>query len=189
MVSDVNNEADVGFQFPDWMPNSDGSIPCPPKGRGGCGTADLELRRNFKANWVMKLIKNAEDLTSNYQEVDADFSQGCSLCLSNISKGDNKIDTTVRQAAFREGTQDNFLYCPNAVDVEDHEIEHFQSHWMRGEPVIVRNVLDKTSGLSWEPMVMWRALRETSAKGKVKEETKSVKALDCLDWCEVSPFM
>ncbi|XVF33157.1 hypothetical protein REPUB_Repub17cG0144200 [Reevesia pubescens] len=57
---------------------------------------------------------------------------------------------------------------------------------MRGEPVIVRNVLEKTSGLSWEPMVMWRAFRETCANVKFKEETPSVKAIDCLDWCEVS---
>ncbi|XP_028090779.1 lysine-specific demethylase JMJ25-like [Camellia sinensis] len=69
--------------------------------------------------------------------------------------------------------------------MEDHDIEHFQQHWRKGEPVIVRNVLDRTSGLSWEPMVMWRALREKGAKGKFKEETTSVKALDCLDWCEV----
>ncbi|GFY90207.1 transcription factor jumonji (jmjC) domain-containing protein [Actinidia rufa] len=91
----------------------------------------------------------------------------------------------MRQAAFREHGLDNYLYCPTAIDMEDHEIEHFQRHWMRGEPVIVRNVLDKTSGLSWEPMVMWRAFRETGSKEKFKEETRSVTALDCLDWREV----
>lgn len=56
---------------------------------------------------------------------------------------------------------------------------------MSGEPVIVRNVLEKTSGLSWEPMVMWRAFRETGGNVKFKDETRSVKATDCLDWCEV----
>ncbi|KAL7002367.1 hypothetical protein U1Q18_003523 [Sarracenia purpurea var. burkii] len=178
-----NNEAAGSFQFPDWKANSDGSIPCPPKERGGCGAANLELIRNFKANWVIKLIKNAEDLTSNYQFLDADFSQGCSLCPSNISRERKKTNSKIRQASFRKYSQDNFLYCPNVM--EDNEIEHFQHHWMRGEPVIVRNVLDKTSGLSWEPMVMWRAFRETSAKGKFKEETRSVKAIDCLDWREV----
>ncbi|PSS26276.1 Lysine-specific demethylase [Actinidia chinensis var. chinensis] len=186
MVSAANNnKADVFYQFPDWRANTDGSIPCPPKERGGCGTAKLELIRNFKANWVMKLIKNAEDLTSNYKLLDADFSQGCSLCPANSSSRNNKIDSKMRQAAFREHGLDNYLYCPTAINMEDHEIEHFQRHWMRGEPVIVRNVLDKTSGLSWEPMVMWRAFRETGSKEKFKEETRSVTALDCLDWREV----
>ncbi|KAL9254536.1 Lysine-specific demethylase JMJ27-like protein [Drosera capensis] len=65
-------------------------------------------------------------------------------------------------------------------------IEHFQRHWIRGEPVIVRNVMDKTSGLSWEPLVLWWAFRETGAKGKLQEETRNVRALDCMDWCEVN---
>ncbi|KAK9910177.1 hypothetical protein M0R45_034149 [Rubus argutus] len=34
-------------------------------------------------------------------------------------------------------------------------------------------------------MVMWRAFREPGANAKFKEETRSVKAIDCLDWCEV----
>ncbi|KAF8413345.1 hypothetical protein HHK36_001324 [Tetracentron sinense] len=177
--------ADMSSHFPDWRAKTDGSISCPPKARGGCGTEILALRRNFKANWVVKLIKNAEDLTNHYQLPDVDFSQRCYLCLPNGSAGNDKKNSEVRQAAFRENSHDNFLYCPNAVDLRDDEIEHFQRHWMRGEPVIVRNVHEKTSGLSWEPMVMWRAFRETGAKRKFKEETRSVKAIDCLDWCEV----
>ncbi|KAF6165206.1 hypothetical protein GIB67_007191 [Kingdonia uniflora] len=61
--------------------------------------------------------------------------------------------------------------------------DNAQSHWMRGLPVIVRNVLEKTFGLSWEPMVMWRAFR--GAKGNLEEEIRNVKVIDCLDWCEV----
>ncbi|KAF6167489.1 hypothetical protein GIB67_031690, partial [Kingdonia uniflora] len=54
---------------------------------------------------------------------------------------------------------------------------------MRGIPVIVRKVLEKTSGLSWEPMVMKRAFR--GAKGNLEEEIRNEKVIDCLDWCEV----
>ncbi|KAF9601148.1 hypothetical protein IFM89_017053 [Coptis chinensis] len=36
-------------------------------------------------------------------------------------------------------------------------------------------------------MVMWRDFRETGSKGKLREETRSDKAIDCLDWCEISP--
>ncbi|OVA06274.1 zinc finger protein [Macleaya cordata] len=170
-------------QFPEWSANADGSIPCPPKERGGCGIEILALRRNFKTNWVGKLLNNAEELTNNCQFPDGDFSLGCSSC--HLSAENDKNNSEVRQAAFRESSHDNLLYCPDAVQLRDDETEHFQMHWMRGEPVIVRNVLEKTSGLSWEPMVMWRAFRETGAIRKLKEETKSVKAIDCLDWCEV----
>ncbi|KAI8010521.1 Lysine-specific demethylase JMJ25 [Camellia lanceoleosa] len=66
------------------------------------------------------------------------------------------------------------------------DLEHFQRHWVMGEPVIVRNVLEFTCGLSWEPMVMWRAFREISYnKGS---SDLAVTAVDCLDWCEVSLF-
>jgi lysine-specific demethylase 3 len=179
----VPSQADMFSPFPEWKANPDGNIPCPPKQRGGCGTALLELRRIYKANWVAKLLNNAEDLTRNYTPLDVDITEKCSLCQLNLFEG--KINPDVRRAAFRDDSKDNFLYSPNALDISDDEIEHFQRHWMRGEPVIVRNVLAKTSGLSWEPMVMWRALRETGSKAKFKEETQSVKAVDCLDWCGV----
>ncbi|CAI9261355.1 unnamed protein product [Lactuca saligna] len=55
-------------------------------------------------------------------------------------------------------------------------------HWRRGEPVVVKNVLKKTCGLSWEPMVMMRAFR--NAKKRLNEENQCVKAIDCLDWNE-----
>ncbi|XP_022924442.1 lysine-specific demethylase JMJ25 isoform X1 [Cucurbita moschata] len=163
--------------FQVWSPNPDGSIPCPPKQRGGCGIANLELRRSLKADWAAKLIEGAEGFTSDYKVSDSCSSEVCSSCCFNNNE--------VRQAAFRENSHDNFLYSPNADDVMDDGVNHFQRHWMKGEPVIVRNVLDKTSGLSWEPMVMWRAFRQTGANAKFKEETCSVKAIDCFDWCEV----
>ncbi|KAK6239693.1 hypothetical protein QUC31_005162 [Theobroma cacao] len=181
----TNDKAHMSSYFPDWRANTNGSIPCPPSDQGGCGASILELRRVFKANWVTKLISNVEDITSQYKPPDVDFSIECSACQPNGSDGNSNSRSNVRHAANREESHDNFLFCPNAVDISDDEIEHFQRHWMRGEPVIVRNVLEKTSGLSWEPMVMWRAFRETGANVKFKEETRSVKAIDCLDWCEV----
>ncbi|KAF5450417.1 hypothetical protein F2P56_030772 [Juglans regia] len=171
----------MSCNFPDWKAEAGGRIPCPPKILGGCGNEMLTLRRIFEANWVYNLIKSAEDLLCNYQPPDNDFSLGC--CLCHPMAGDRVRDSEVRQAAHRGSSNDNFLYCPNAVHLEDNEFEHFQMHWSRGEPVIVRNVLEKTSGLSWEPMVMWRAF--VGAKRKLKEEVASFKAIDCLDWCEV----
>ncbi|KAH9733706.1 transcription factor jumonji (JmjC) domain-containing protein [Citrus sinensis] len=83
-----------------------------------------------------------------------------------------KIDPcskSLRKAASREGVSDNYLYCPSATDVQHESLEHFKSHWIKGEPLIITNVLDYSSGLSWEPMVMSRAVRDTSySKGSQK---------------------
>nr|XP_043633548.1 uncharacterized protein LOC122604737 isoform X2 [Erigeron canadensis] len=169
--------ADNSVDFPVWKANAIGSVPCPPKVRGGCGNGILELRRMFEVNWVEELVSKAETLTSNFQMVNGDIMEGCTLCSSN-----ENLDT-VRKSASRKGSNDNLLYCPNDIDLEDNDFEHFQLHWRRGEPVVVRNVEQKTSGLSWEPRVMMRAFR--TAKIKLKEENRSVKAIDCLDLCEV----
>lgn len=163
-----------------WRAEVNGRIPCPPKARGGCGTSILTLRRIFEANWINKLIGIAEELTLKYQPPVVDLSLGCSECHS--FEEDATLNS-VRKAASRETGHDNFLYCPDAVEMGDAEFEHFQGHWIRGEPVIVRNVYKKASGLSWHPMVMWRAFR--AARKILKEESATFKAIDCLDWCEV----
>ncbi|KAK8521114.1 hypothetical protein V6N12_005028 [Hibiscus sabdariffa] len=167
----------------DWRAEADGGIPCPPQGRGGCGREKLTLRRIFETNSVEQLIQSAEELAINFQLPDIKFSEGCSLCQTSCSAGNEAKNFEVRQAAHREKSHDNFVYCPDVMQLEDNNIQHFQTHWMRGEPVIVRNVLEKSSGLSWEPLVMRRAF--IGAKKILKEEAKRVKAIDCLDWCEV----
>lgn len=52
--------------------------------------------------------------------------------------------------------------------------------------MIVSNVLETASGLSWEPMVMWRACRQM--KHTSHKEHLEVKAIDCLDWCGVGCY-
>ena len=45
----------------------------------------------------------------------------------------------------RENSNDNYLYYPTINDVKDGKTtEHFKKHLRRGEPVIVRDVLDNT---------------------------------------------
>ncbi|XP_020579159.1 lysine-specific demethylase JMJ25-like isoform X2 [Phalaenopsis equestris] len=167
-----------------WKLNADGSIPCAPKEMGGCGGAVLHLKCMFPEDLLSELELKAYRILE-YQT----FGHGsrphelincsCSYALRNVDFGMN----TLRKAASREGS-DNYLYCPSANDIKNDELEHFQGHWAKGEPVVVRNVLDLTSGLSWEPMVMWRALREKNRK-KASSENFEVKAIDCLDFCEV----
>ncbi|KAJ6969661.1 hypothetical protein NC653_034252 [Populus alba x Populus x berolinensis] len=184
-VSDLESKctADMSCKFPDWRAESDGRIPCPPKELGGCGTEILNLRRIFDANFVEEMIKSSEELTLNYQSPDIRLCEECYLCHPTSSTENGSKDFAVRKAAYRENSDDNFLYCPNALQLCDDDFEHFQLHWMRGEPVIVSHALERTSGLSWEPMVMWRAFK--GAEKIIKEEAHRVKAIDCLDWCEV----
>ncbi|KAL3006875.1 hypothetical protein AAZX31_08G302600 [Glycine max] len=69
-----------------------------------------------------------------------------------------------------------------AVDPQYKDLRHFQWHWEKGEPVIVSNVLECTSGLSWEPLVMWRALcHVTNTKHGQHLAEKTIDCLDCTE--------
>ncbi|KAL2521146.1 Transcription factor jumonji (jmjC) domain-containing protein [Forsythia ovata] len=167
----------------EWKSMENGSIPCPPKDVGGCGEGILELKSVFPDNLVSELFVKAKDIVKNYklEDVPEKFEQCCS-CL--IPDGENVADcNNLRKAASRENSEDNYLYCPKAKDLQHADLKHFQWHWSKGEPVIVSNVLETTLGLSWEPMVMWRALRQI--RNVNHELLLDVTALNCLDWCEV----
>lgn len=168
----------------EWKANEDGGIPCPPDYMDGCGDGLLELRCILSENFVSELVKKGEEIADAYNLIDMSKIPG-EKCSCSSGKGVNDLkDDTKRKAASREDSDDNYLYCPKARDIQHEDLKHFRWHWIRGEPVIVSNVLETTSGLSWEPLVMWRACRQMNhtKHGKHLE----VKAIDCLDWCEVS---
>lgn len=167
----------------EWKSMENGSIPCPPKDMGGCGEGILELKSVFPDSFVSELLVKAKDIVKNYEleDVPQNFEQWCS-CLK--LDGENVSDSNnLRKAASRENSEDNYLYCPKAKDLQHADLKHFQWHWSKGEPVIVSNVLETTLGLSWEPMVMWRALRQI--RNVNHELLLDVTAINCLDWCEV----
>ncbi|KAL5993425.1 hypothetical protein ACLOJK_014350 [Asimina triloba] len=164
----------------EWKANSNGSIPCPPVENGGCGEAILELRCIFPDNRLSWLEGKAQEIARNHKTEIPDKSVKCS-CFSEGGQSD--ISNSLRKAASREDSMDNYIYCPTARDIQCGELSHFQSHWIEGEPVVVRDVLEFTSGLSWEPMVMYRAFREAS-NSKAGFNYLEVTAIDCLDWCE-----
>lgn len=165
-----------------WRVNSDGSIPCPPNAFGGCGDSVLELKSLLEENIISDLLEKADSVVNNERMMEV----GGSKCSCSTNSGEMTNGTSYKLAC-RENSSDNYIYCPNARDVQNGALDHFQEHWLKGEPVIVRNVLELTSGLSWEPMVMWRALRER--KEKDEHERLSVTALECLSWTEVTDIM
>ncbi|XP_065852548.1 E3 ubiquitin-protein ligase JMJ24-like isoform X2 [Euphorbia lathyris] len=160
-------------KYPDWKVNRDGSIPCPPKAYGGCNYTSLNLNRIFKMNWVAKLVKNVEEMVS-----------GCKVHDVSILPKTELNDSSLCQCAHREDNDDNFLYCTSSEDLKAKGISIFRKHWANGEPVIVKHVFDSSSISSWDPMAIWRGIRETSDE-KMKDENRMVKAIDCFNWTEV----
>ncbi|KAF5200073.1 lysine-specific demethylase JMJ25-like, partial [Thalictrum thalictroides] len=179
--------------MPEWKVEENGRIYCPPKEMGGCGNAFLELKYICKENWVSEMKVKAEMIVAGGSRSDYGTSKHWCTCFNSVGEV-NVVDNKLRKAACREDSRDNYLYCPSAKDIQQSDLNHFQKHWVNGEPVIVQDVLESTSGLSWEPMVMCRALREKTNsrvfnQKKMKKIIKGsshldVTAMDCLYWCE-----
>jgi len=192
--TDLGNQAEVkpfcsqAEEKPEWKANNNGSIPCPPEEYDGCGGGLLELKSIFSDAWVSELLRKAELITSKWEYQDLSQSS-----FNRCSCADSPTDVSgsnTRKCASREGSNGNSLYCPDARALKRSDLKHFQLHWARGEPIIVRHVLETARGLSWEPMVMWRAVRQVQqVKNSTEYNFLKVQAIDCLDWCEVSDLL
>ncbi|KAL6556273.1 hypothetical protein OROGR_005561 [Orobanche gracilis] len=178
---EVKSEENV-FSTSEWKSKENGVILCPPNDKGGCGEAVLKLKRLLKELTVSKLFVKAKQIFDQQNLECAPDCFGTSCSCSKLMCQDNNINQKSCKAATREESYDNFLYCPTALDIKHDDLKHFQWHWSKGEPVIVSNVLETTLGLSWEPMVMWRAFRQI--KNLDHDTLLDVTALNCLDWCE-----
>ncbi|CAN8245194.1 unnamed protein product [Cochlearia groenlandica] len=160
-----------------WHAGFNGSITCAPKELGGCGDSMLVLKRILRQTRMSDLEQKAKIFLASYNNIPK-----ASNCMCSTLETDS-----MRKAASRKSSSDNYLFCPESLDVlKEEELAHFQDHWAKGEPVIVRNTLDNTPGLSWEPRVMWRALCENVDSSTTASSNMSrVKAIDCLANCEV----
>ncbi|XP_055961701.1 lysine-specific demethylase JMJ29-like isoform X2 [Mercurialis annua] len=173
----LENGSEIHGSNSGWKANEDGSIAC------HCGIGNLELKCLFSRNWVSELLKRAKDVRDAYELDLVKIPSKQGACLN--PHGDVDIgNSQLLKAASREDSNDNFLYNPRAISIKEKDFTHFQYHWMRAEPVIVSNVLETATGLSWEPMVMQRVFCQISKK---KHDTLlDMKAFECLDWCEVN---
>nr|XP_011460015.1 PREDICTED: lysine-specific demethylase JMJ25-like isoform X2 [Fragaria vesca subsp. vesca] len=158
-----------------WNANDDNSITCAPKEMGGCGERKLALKRILPCDWIANLEAKAKTV------IDICETKNCTF---KHEYGETRTDM-LRKAASREDSCDNYLYCPDSWDtLKEGGLLHFRKHWINGEPVIVQNVLEQANGLSWEPMVMWRALSENMDPNSTSQFSE-VKTIDCLAGCEV----
>ncbi|XP_057796330.1 lysine-specific demethylase JMJ28 isoform X4 [Salvia miltiorrhiza] len=165
-----------------WETSEDGSIPCPPTDIGGCGGSLLDLRSIFPFNWTRDLEVKAEEILDGHPFPSTDASQCCSLCHdSGGSNGDLK--KLQKEPSKKIGFNNNYLYSPTVKDLHQETLEHFQNHWGKGHPVIVRNVLRSNASLCWDPVIMFCLYVEKKSSGSCHEG--GTNAANCLDWCEV----
>ncbi|XP_014510335.1 lysine-specific demethylase JMJ25 [Vigna radiata var. radiata] len=157
-----------------WNAKSDGIIRCAPKELGGCGSAALELRRVLPSGWISELEIKARSTLKIWED------ENTTLKLEKAASS----YTSLRKEAIKEDINDNNIYCSESSSIQKGELLLFQKHWANGEPIIVRDALKLGTGLSWKPMVMWRALCENRAS-EVSSKMSEVKAIDCLANCEV----
>lgn len=167
-------QLNFSYKFPEWEANGDGSIPCPPKEYGGCGSRSLNLARIFKMNWVAKLVKNAEEMVN-----------GCKV--SDLRKPE-LCDSRFCKFAEREESGDNFVYSPSPKTIKSDGVANFEKQWAEGRLVIVKKVLDESSFSRWDPETIWRDIDEISDE-KSREDDPFLKAINCLDGSEVNFFL
>lgn len=158
-----------------WRANDDGSVICAPEEIGGCGNCVLELRHILPLGWISSLEVRAGVILEIFRVEGKNLRHKCK---------ERSLEMSL-EAASRVDSDDNYLYCPASTEIlHEEKLLHFQQCWSNGEPVIVRDVLDQATGLSWEPMVIQRALCE-HLDSKISSKMSQVKAIDCLANCEV----
>ncbi|KAL3624955.1 hypothetical protein CASFOL_031623 [Castilleja foliolosa] len=187
-TNNISRQISAGFprlpviSLQNWKTNEDGKITCPPTEIGGCGDNLLNLRCKFPFNWTRDLEVKAEEILRGHKVHEtADVSPCCSMCNDVFTN--NGETKPCREHSRKVGFSGNYLYCPTVKDLRQESLEHFQSHWVKGHPVIVRNVLPSTTGLCWDPVVMFCMYLESKSSESCDED--GLKARNCLDWCEV----
>ncbi|KEH36924.1 lysine-specific demethylase JMJ25 [Medicago truncatula] len=142
--------------FTNWNVNSDGSVEC------GCGGCVMELKRILPDGRISKLVTKARLMKKHFCKIEKQ---------KNVEK---------ERISSCKNCHD--INCPMSSDLIEKKLFKFQKYWRNGEPVLISDVLKKGTGLSWEPMVTWRALRVNSSSSV----NSNIKAIDCLASCEVT---
>ncbi|XP_045820683.1 lysine-specific demethylase JMJ25-like isoform X1 [Trifolium pratense] len=156
-------------------------VSCPPTELGGCGTGLLDLRCISLMTLLKEIEVKAEEIVCSYDIPDtSDKSSSCSLCF-DTDLNSNRY-SQLQKAAERKDPSDNCLFCPIVLDINGSNFEHFQKHWGKGHPIVVQDVLQRTSNLSWNPLFMFCYYLEQSI---TKYENNKELLISCLDWCEV----
>ncbi|XP_063942001.1 lysine-specific demethylase JMJ28 isoform X2 [Daucus carota subsp. sativus] len=159
---------------------ADKNIPCPDHSFDGF-VNNLELRSVFPFGWLNELQSSVEEIVDSYVlPKTPDYGPQCSICR----KTDHRVNRIrlLQETARRTDPSDNFLYYPTVQDLRIENLEHFQKHWGKGHPVILRNLIKSTSKLSWDPFIMFYNFLGLENSN---HQNYNIKSNNCLDWCEV----
>ncbi|KAJ0263528.1 hypothetical protein HA466_0038680 [Hirschfeldia incana] len=140
---------------------------------------NLSLRTLFSLEFTSKLEISAEEIVSCYELPETlDKHLRCPFCLGK-EKPSTSSDSCLKESSRRRGNaSDNFLYYPTVKDLQQNNLEHFQTHWSKGHPVIVRSVLEGGSNLNWDPIALFCSHLK-------KSNSKTGNTVDSIDWFEV----
>ncbi|KAK7327985.1 hypothetical protein VNO77_22079 [Canavalia gladiata] len=169
-------------RLPEWSScNGTDVVSCPPTKLGSCGSSHLDLKCIFPVSWINEMEVKAEEIVCSYDFPEtSDKSSSCSLCIDKDHKTNRYKQ--LQEAAKRGDSNDNCLFYPTVLDISSNHFEHFQKHWGKGHPVVVRDVLQSTPNLSWDPLVMFCAYLERSM---TRYENNKNLLEACLDGFEV----
>lgn len=145
----------------------------------GCSN-ELSFRSLFPLELTSKLEVSAEEIVSCYELPEMlDKFSGCPFC-QGMEKQSSSSDSHLKEASRRrEDATGNFLYYPTVMEFQQNNLEHFQTHWNKGHPVIVRRVLKGGLSLNWDPVAMFCSYLMNSNR-------KAGNTTDDMDWFEVS---
>ncbi|XP_076884146.1 lysine-specific demethylase JMJ28-like [Bidens hawaiensis] len=168
-----NTSTNKGNSLWNWKTSVDGSIGCPPKNLGGCGDGSHGLVCHPPFDSTKDLEKLAKETVCDRKFTtifDLDFLY-CTLCDEN-----DKID------GESEILINKILRFSTKEDLGDKNVEHFTKHWVKGQPLIIQDVIKSNVELSWDPIFMFFMYLDRSVKSRNDKETKSK---NISDWFEV----
>lgn len=79
-------------------------------------------------------VKRVEKLVESHMPATSDALCSCFKLNVKVDIGNGKLQ---KAASRKDANDSNYLYCPSTNDIQEGDLEHFQRHWARGEPVIV----------------------------------------------------
>ncbi|KAI3708975.1 hypothetical protein L2E82_38613 [Cichorium intybus] len=94
--------------------------------------------------------------------------------ISNLETRAEKINNKFKINLPPDNKHDSLFPETNA----ENDLIRFRNHLSKGEPVVIKDVLDQTHGISWEPMVMSRALCE-HVNQEVRLAISELQVIDC----------